>query len=140
MGKFASSEEWGNLILGFMKRLADTPEIATKLAASKMSVRYNYTDPEFVLFVDLTAGSVDQIEIRPGDTDSEADLELTMSADDAHRYWSGKLNPMVAMTTGKIKAKGAIGKSLKLQPVMKPAHALYQSYLEENEAYRKYKL
>lgn len=138
MALFQTSEEFGNLMLGFMNKLMETPEIAEKLVSTKMSVRYNYTDPDYVLYVDLTSGVIDDVVIAPGDTDSKADLELSMTADIAHRNWSGKLNPMMALTTKKVQAKGAVGKALKLQPAMKKAYALYNKYIEENEEYNKY--
>lgn len=137
MGKFNTSEEWGQLIVGFFEKVGTVEALAKKLTDANMTIRYNYSDPEFVLFADFTGGSV---TVKPGDTESKADLELTLSADTAHQYYSGNLNAMVGLSTGKIKAKGAIVKAMSLVPAMGPLHALYNEYLEENDAYRQYKL
>jgi putative sterol carrier protein len=140
MSAFETAEEWGDFFVGFLNKMMSDPVIGPKMLKSNISLRYNYTDPDFSVFVDLTGGSADQIKILPGDTESEAMLEMTMTVDVGHKYWCGKLNPMVALTSGKIKAKGAIGKAMKLQPVMKLSRECFNAYIDENEKYHKYKL
>jgi len=137
MGLFATSEEWEKVIVGFFEKLFATPDVSARLIEADLSLRYKFSDPQLVLFLSSKDGNKD---VNPGDEESKADVEMSMTAETAHKYWSGQINPMVAMASGKIKARGAVAKALKLIPMMGPAIKLYNGYLEENEAYRQYKL
>jgi len=52
------------------------------------------------------------------DTDEEADCTITMSLETYFKIQQGKLNPMMATLTGKIKVKGDIGLAQKLKQLM----------------------
>ena len=129
MGLFESSEKFEEVLGGFFRQLADVPPIADKLLASKLVIRFAYSDPRVVLVVDCSG---DQIEIRPGDTETKAEVEMSMSADIAHKFWFGKVNLMAALTRRQMVAKGPIPKIMKLLPAIKPAYAIYPKYLQEN--------
>jgi hypothetical protein len=129
MGLFESSEKFEEVLGGFFRQLADVPPIADKLLASKLVIRFAYSDPNVVLVVDCSG---DQIEIRPGDTETKAEVEMSMSADIAHKFWFGKVNLMAALTRRQMVAKGPIPKIMKLLPAIKPAYAIYPKYLQEN--------
>ena len=51
--------------------------------------------------------------------DKEADCVITASVETFQKLSSGKLNPMMAMMTKKIKIKGDMGIAMKLQSLMK---------------------
>jgi putative sterol carrier protein len=129
MGVFKSSEKFEEVLVGFFKLLADTPEIADKILPSKMIIRYTYTDPDLVILMNATG---DKIEITTGDTETEATVNMWMSADIAHKFWFGKVNLTMALTRRQMKAKGPVPKILKLLPAIKPAYAMYPKYLDEN--------
>jgi SCP-2 sterol transfer family protein len=129
MPVFESSEKFNEVLGGFFRLLADTPIIADKILASKMVIRYNYTDPDLVLVMDATG---DKIEIRSGDMESKAIVDMKMSADIAHKFWFGKVNLTMALTRRQMIAKGPIPKILKLLPAVKPSYAMYPKYLDEN--------
>jgi putative sterol carrier protein len=129
MALFESSEKFEEVLGGFFRKVADTPTIADKLLASKLIVRFRYTDPGLVVLVDCSGGKID---IRPGDAETKAEVEMSMSADIAHKFWFGKVNLMAALTRRQMVAKGPIPKILKLLPAVKPAYAMYPKYLEEN--------
>ena len=114
---------------GFFRQLSDTPAIADKLLASDLIIRFTYSDPDVVLVIDCSG---DKVEIRPGDTDTKAEVEMSMSADIAHKFWFGKVNLMAALTRKQMVAKGPIPKILKLLPAIKPSYAMYPKYLDEN--------
>ena len=134
MGVFESSEKGSEIISGFFRLMAATPEIADKLLASKLIIRFIYSDPDFAIVIDCSG---DTIDIRPGDTESAAIVEMTMSADIAHKFWFGKVNLTMALTRRQMIAKGPIPKVLKLLPAIKPSYAMYPVYLEKN-GYSKY--
>lgn len=54
MGLFATTEDFEKVIVGFFNLIAETPEVAGKLLASKLVIRFNYHDPEVVVLVDCS--------------------------------------------------------------------------------------
>jgi hypothetical protein len=129
MGLFESSEKFEEVLGGFFRLIADTPSVADKLLASKLIIRFSYTDPDVVLLIDCSG---DKLEVRPGDTETKADVDMSMSSDIAHKFWFGKVNLMAALTRRQMVAKGPIPKILKLLPAIKPTYTMYPKYLEEN--------
>ena len=136
MGYFESAEKFEEVIVGFFKQMADTPQIADKLLKSGLIIRFKYTDPDLVVVVDCSG---DKIDVRPHDNDTKATVEMSMSADIAHKFWFGKVNLTKALTRKEMIAKGPIPKVLKLLPAIKPAYAMYPQYLDEN-GYEKYNI
>jgi hypothetical protein len=128
MGVFESSEQFEEVLGGFFKEIASEPNIADKLLASNLIIRFIYSDPEVILLVDCSG---DRIDIRPGDRETEAEVEMSMSADIAHKFWFGKVNLMAALTRKQMVARGPIPKIMKLLPAIKPAYAMYPRYLEK---------
>jgi putative sterol carrier protein len=129
MGLFESSEKFEEVLGGFFRLIADTPSVADKLLASKLIIRFSYTDPDVVLLVDCSG---DKLEVRPGDTETKADVDMSMSSDIAHKFWFGKVNLMAALTRRQMVAKGPIPKILKLLPAIKPTYTMYPKYLKDN--------
>ena len=129
MGLFESSEKFEEVLGGFFRLIADTPNVADKLLASKLIIRFSYTDPDVVLLVDCSG---DKLEVRPGDTETKADVDMSMSSDIAHKFWFGKVNLMAALTRRQMVAKGPIPKILKLLPAIKPTYTMYPKYLKDN--------
>lgn len=129
MGMFESAEKFEEILAGFFRKMGDTPAIADKLLASGLIIRFNYTDPDLVIVVDCSG---DKIDVRPHDTETKSIVEMSMSADTAHRFWFGKVNLTIALTRKEIVAKGPIPKVLKLLPAIKPSYAMYPEYLEAN--------
>lgn len=129
MGMFKSSEQLEEVLVGFFNHMADTPLIADKLLKSKLIIRFIYSDPDLVVVVDCSG---DKIDVRPHDTEVKATVEMSMSADIAHRFWFGMVNLTKALTRKEMVAKGPIPKVLKLLPAIKPSYAMYPQYLEAN--------
>jgi putative sterol carrier protein len=89
-----------------------------------------YTDPEARTLVDCTVDPPRVVNDPPDD--AEAEISLKMSADDAHRFWQGKLNMTVALAKKQVQVAGPMGKMLKLLPAMRPAFPRYREFLEAN--------
>ena len=136
MPVFASSDKFIEVLGGFFGEVAGRPEIAGKLLASGLVIRFIYSEPEAVIVVDCSGSEID---VRCGDREAEAEVEMTMAADVAHRFWFGKVNLTRALTRREIIARGPIPKILKLLPAIKPTYALYPQYLEAN-GYNEYLL
>ena len=97
--------------------------------ASKLVIRFIYSDPDLVVVVDCSG---DKVDVRPGDKETKAIVEMMMKADIAHKFWFGKVNLTMALTRRRMVAKGPVPKILKLLPAIKPTYAMYPQYLEEN--------
>ncbi|MCK4543746.1 MAG: SCP2 sterol-binding domain-containing protein [Spirochaetales bacterium] len=129
MGYFKTSEKFEEVLAGFFRLIADTPTVADKLLASKLVIRFKYSDPDVVLLIDCAG---EKLIIKTADEESKVDVEMTMSADIAHKFWFGKVNLMTALTRKQMVAKGPVPKILQLLPAIKPTYAMYPEYLREN--------
>lgn len=129
MPVFQDAGEVYQYIGGVFRAAIADPEIGPQTKASGLSMRFDYSGPESVLLIDFTAGTVQTGDDVPP---TEPTLTLTMKADDAHKFWLGDLNLVMAMATGKVKAKGPVPEMLKLLPLAKPLFAQYRKTLEES--------
>lgn len=129
MATFESSEKLKQVLGGFFEDLLKHPEMGPKFLASKLVLKFNYTDPSLSITADLSgpAGIV-----TFDDATKKPDVEMSMKADVAHRFWLGKVNLVIALARREMVAKGPIPKILKLLPVIKPAYVLYPEYLKKN--------
>jgi hypothetical protein len=129
MSLFESPAEFEEMISGFFRYVASDSAIQAKLLASGVVVRFNYREPDAVVLVDCSA---DEVKVRPGDSKSPAEVEMSMAAEIAHRFWFGKVNLTKALARREMVARGPIPKLLKLLPAIRPAYNLYPLYLQEH--------
>ena len=138
MGTFQSSDQLVEVLGGFFRHLLTHPEIGPKLVASHLILRFNYKEPDASLTVDLSGSqpvvSGNSGKLAQGAVEGEAprapEIEMSMKADVAHRFWLGQVNLVVALARREIIAKGPIPKILKLLPIIKPAFQLYPEYIK----------
>ena len=65
------------------------------------------------------------------DVSWEADVQMTMDADVANRYFQGKENVAMAIARRRIKTSGNVKKALALLPITKPVYKQYREMLED---------
>jgi putative sterol carrier protein len=111
----------------FEEAIAD-PEIGPRTKEAALTIRFNFDDPESVIYVDFAEGNVFFGDAVPG---TEPAIRMGMKADDANRFWLGKLNLVMAMAKGQVRAKGSVPEMLKMLPLAKPLYARYESILRE---------
>lgn len=129
MPVFKDAAEVYRYVGGIFEAAIADPEIGPKTKESGLSMRFNYTDPESELFIDFARGTV----AVGGDVPAtEATLRLAMKADDAHRFWLGRLNLVMAIAKGQVRVKGPVPEMLKLLPLAKPLFERYHRLLEED--------
>jgi len=98
----------------FLKMFEETSKIedlSKGLKKVNQLIWFDYTQdgPNCSFWIDCRGG---EIKAGQGKPDEEPALTMSLSADDAHRSWSNKLNPVMAITRKKIKVKGsATGRS-----------------------------
>jgi putative sterol carrier protein len=110
----------------FEEAIAD-PEIGPKTKEAGITIRFDFTDPDSVIYTDFAQGTVafgDRV------TTTEADVKLAMKADDANKSWLGKLNLVMAMAKRQVKASGSVPEMLKMLPLSKPLYARYEAQLK----------
>jgi putative sterol carrier protein len=76
-------------------------------------VKFALTDTDETILLDARDGSV---TIEPADR--EADAVLRLSSDDLDRLIAGRLSPMLAFSTGRLRVDGSRGVALKLASLL----------------------
>lgn len=129
MAVFANSKELLEVMVSLWEQIKDDPNMSEQLLRSRLIVQFRYRDPEGILTIDCSNGR--DVQIIPGPGDRKPIVEMSMKADVAHDFWSGRVSVPVALLTGKIVSKGPTPKALSLLPVIRPAFALYPTILEK---------
>ena len=120
MAIFETPEQLYSYMSELFAEIATLPEAQEALKSLTLSVRFNYTSPDCT--VTLTAANGEyNITHGMSDNNSVPDIELTMTGDVAHRFWTGELNVMGAITTREIGINGSLGKVMRLAPLIKTA-------------------
>lgn len=128
MSTFENTDRLQQVLGGFFYYILADPLMGPRLKESRLVLRFNYTEPDLSITVDL---SREPAEVTFNDTTKVPEVEMKMKADVAHRFWFGKVNLMIALARREMIAKGPIPKILRLLPVIKPAYELYPKYLKE---------
>ncbi len=133
MGIFRDSDHAWECLGGLFERLSRDAEIGPKLREAGVVLRFNYTEPSLSITVDPVAQPAEgaHVSIVRGEGGPAPQVELDMTADVAHRFWLGRVNPMMAMMKRDIVARGPIALVMKLLPVVKTAYAVYPRLLAE---------
>lgn len=111
----------------FEEAIAD-PEIGPKTKEAGLTILFNFTDPDSAIFVDFAEGNVC---FGDGVPEREAAIRMGMKSDDANKFWLGKLNLVMAMAKGQVRAKGSVPEMLKMLPLAKPLYARYETILRD---------
>ena len=128
MSTFAGTEELYRVMGALFDRLSADPEVSERLVAGNLIVRFRWRNPEGEATIDLRS---QPIAHTLGPSSLAPDVEMTQSADTAHRFWLGRLNVPQAIATRKVIARGSVPKALKLLPAVQPAFTLYPEVLRE---------
>jgi len=105
-------------------------ELSTGLNKVNQLIWFDYTEdgPDCSFHVDCRGG---RLKVGAGKPGEAPDLVMSLSADDAHRSWSNKLNPVMAITRRKIRVKGSATGLLKLAPKLKKVAVIYNKVLKD---------
>ncbi len=119
MPKFETSEQLYTYISELFEEIATLPEAQEALKTLTLCVRFHYTMPDCVMT--LTAANGEFAISQDVSVDVTPDVELSMTGDVAHKFWTGELNVMGAITTREIGIAGSLGKIMRLTPLIKVA-------------------
>ncbi|MBK1658648.1 SCP2 sterol-binding domain-containing protein [Paracraurococcus ruber] len=78
-------------------------------------IRFDLTDTEESVLLDATGGTA---AIGPADAATEADTVLSMSGENLAKLLAGRLSPMLAFSTGKLRVEGSKGVAMKLASLL----------------------
>jgi len=136
MAYFKDAGECDDILGGFFRNTSEgvaqgDPElvrIQSKLADIGLIVKFVWRDPELSILLDFTKSP---FAVHTNDDSINPTATFTLTADEAHRFWHGKVNLAKALTTKAIVARGPIPKILKLLPAIEPMYRRYPQYLKE---------
>lgn len=138
MKRFESSEQLqevlGNFFLEFVDRMnAGDPAFVgpgEALNATGLVVHFDLRDPELRIVIDCDAKP---IEVSFGEENPKAPTAtFTVSAENGHRFWLGKLNLPNALIKKQVVMKGPTSRLLKVLPITRKVYPLYKGYLVEH--------
>jgi hypothetical protein len=128
MATFQDAQEVYDVLGAFLDEITKAPDLRPKFVSANTSFMVNQTDPDSQILVDCTT---DPPRVVSGPSGETAEIQMFMTADDAHKFWQGKLNATIALAKKQIRVKGPLSKLMKLLPAIQPAFPRYKTYLEE---------
>lgn len=128
MGNFRNADDVYACIGGVFRAAIEDPELGPKTKEAGLSMRFDFTEPESTIFADFADGTV----LFGDDVPSvEPSVRFAMKADDANKFWLGRLNLVMSMAKGKVKVKGSVPEMLKMLPLAKPMYEHYEALLRD---------
>lgn len=125
---FKDAEEVRHYIGGVFTRAFEDPELGAKLASTGAVLKFDFTDPDTILVVDMVGRTVGDGTGQP-----EPTATMRMTSDVGSAYWQGKVNLPLSMARGKIKVDGNVAGLLKLAPLGKKLFPTYVAALEADD-------
>jgi putative sterol carrier protein len=132
MSAFISTEELHRVMVELWQAIKADPDMSTKLLNSRLIAQFHYREPDGLITIDCSDGET--VKIASGDSNIKPVVEMFMSSNVAHDFWTGKTSIPVSILTGKIVAKGPVSKALALVPAIKPAFAIYPDIYRNRDA------
>jgi putative sterol carrier protein len=130
MEYWKNPEEAVTAIKKMWEEIGNDPELRASAGKVNQLIVFDYTEdgPGCAVWVDCRNGD---FKVGSGIPEGDPDLTMSLSADDAHRSWMDKLNPVMAITRKKIRIKGSATGLLKLVPKLKKVAVIYTKVLTD---------
>lgn len=119
---FQTGEELEDLLIRVFLKAADPGPTQGRLALT-----FAIHDPDAWLRVDGRDGQTAALSRGQAAREAESELTFAMSGETAHAFWRGELNPVAAMTAGKLKISGPLLRALALAPGLTKVQATYRA-------------
>jgi len=106
------------------------PDLGKAMEGVNQLIWFDYTQdgPDCSFWLCAKPG---ELATGPGKPKDVPDMVMSLSADDAHRSWSNKLNPIQALARKKIIVKGSATGLLKLAPKLPQVAKIYAQVLKD---------
>ena len=130
---FRDTEHMYKVFDYILSHLMSDPEFGPKLASMKLIVQWAYTDPDGIITFNLKDAPREGYfgDWAVGPTEWKPDVTTFQTSTFGLAFLQGRENPMIAVTRGKVKAKGNIVALMKLMPTGKPMARLVRQYLRD---------
>jgi hypothetical protein len=128
MAYFNDAQDVYDTLGKLFRDIAVDDELGPKFRKANTILQYQCRDPEATITLRLQEDQPGDVDL--GETEMEPEVEMSMEADTAHRFFLGRVNVTVALARGEIKASGPVAKILKLVPLTKPIYPRYKAQLE----------
>jgi hypothetical protein len=125
---FKDADEVRHYIGGVFTHAFGDDELAGKLRSTGTVLKFDFSDPDTVLVVDMVGQSVGDGIDQPAPT-----ATMKMTAELGSAYWQGKVNLPLAMARRTIKVEGNVAGLLKLAPLGKKLFPSYVAALEADD-------
>jgi hypothetical protein len=103
---FKDSGEFQDVLGAFLAQIMHDPKIGTAFASTNALVKVAFYDPDTVIWLDCREPTpAVWAESSESRVTEEPNMVLTMSADDGHRFWLGRLSLPLALANRKVKAR-----------------------------------
>lgn len=119
---FQTGEELEDLLTRVFQKAADPGPVQGRLALT-----FAIHAPDAWLRVDGRDGHAASLSRGQSARDASSDLTFAMSGETAHAFWRGELNPVAAITAGKLKLSGPLLRALALAPGLAKVQAAYRA-------------
>lgn len=129
MPYFKNADELNEVLVQFLSSAMEDPDVGRKFSATDTVFRVNYSDPDAVMWVDCRV-SPPKAWLGKPDEDVPV-IDMTMSADDGHRFWLGRLNLTMALAKRQVAVKGPVTIIMRLLPAVKPVFARYEQHVRD---------
>lgn len=117
---FKDADEVRHYIGSVFRAGFDDAEIGPRMQATGLVVKFDFTDPDADLVIDMANQEIGDSAGMP-----DPDATMRMTAEVGSAYWQGKINLPLSMARGKIKVEGNVASLLKIAPLGKKLFPLY---------------
>jgi putative sterol carrier protein len=126
MTAFKDADEVNKYVGGMFSTAVTTPEIVEATKDTTLVVRLIISEPDCEIVIDFPGGKVLTGAAAEG---VDSTVQLSMSGDNANKFWQGKLNLTLAMAKRQVKMDGNKTQALKLLPLTGPLFGRYRETL-----------
>lgn len=134
MGNFRNVEEMYEIYGALFDLVGRDSQIGLRLANAGLVIQFRLSDPDGIVTLNLRDQPVRgemYVDYILGECAVEPDVIFETSSDFSNRFLQGNVSMMRALFTGQIRAKGMVGKVLKLIPLIEPVFEIYPRLLRE---------
>ena len=124
---YANAEEFYDIFKICLDKVMKDEKLTQTLGSANMSVCLNISDLDAFITLECKGG----VKSSFGPPTMDVDVTVSNNKEICNKFWQGKLNLMMAMAKGQVKAKGAITKMMKFLPKINPVYQIYRETLKE---------
>lgn len=125
---FANAEELYKVYKLTIEKVQQDKELVNKLANANLVTGMQISNLDAYITIICKDG---QVVAEYGPPTQKIDVTTIQNDDTFYKFWQGKVNLMMAMAKGQVKARGAVTSILKLLPRITPCYALFVQSLRE---------